>query len=196
MLYTTLLMGGLALPTALPQSTPAQRLDTRPVMAREIVSGPVGPDGRQLPSYMASQVLVRFSAGVEAAALGDVLGGATANRYGVERVVASQLNLHLVQILDGTNVGDAMEELNAQPGVLYAVPDHVVTNRDTFPNDGQFNQQYGKHNTGQTGGTNDADIDAPKAWDYSTGTSEFAVAIVDGGVDHDKEDPEAALQLR
>ena len=164
-------------------------IDTTPIMEREITVGPTGPDGEQLPSYLTRQVLVRFSAGLDPKAMGSILAQRNAgDRYAIERALVPGLNLHLVQILDGTTVNEAILELSSRAGVLYAAPDHIVTNRDTFPNDTQFNQQYGKHNTGQTGGTPDADIDAPKAWDFSTGTSEFAVAIVDSGVDHGHQD--------
>lgn len=55
-----------------------------------------------------------------------------------------------------------------------------------FPDDPMFNQQWGLHNTGQSGGTPDADIDAPEAWDIATGGvtvlgDTIVVAIVDGG---------------
>lgn len=55
-----------------------------------------------------------------------------------------------------------------------------------FPDDPMFNQQWGLHNTGQSGGTPDADIDAPEAWDFNTGGvtalgDTIVVAIVDGG---------------
>ena len=33
------------------------------------------------------------------------------------------------------------------------------------PNDPRFGELYGLNNTGQTGGTADADIDAPEGWD-------------------------------
>jgi len=63
---------------------------------------------------------------------------------------------------------------------------HYITLRQTFPNDPQFVNQWNMHNTGQTGGTPDADIDAPEAWDISTGgvTSlgdTVVVAVVDNG---------------
>jgi hypothetical protein len=73
---------------------------------------------------------------------------------------------------------------------------HRVTLRDSFnefaeqfanfPNDPMFNQQWGLHNTGQSGGTPDADIDAPEAWDITTGGvtalgDTIVVAIIDGG---------------
>ncbi len=52
-----------------------------------------------------------------------------------------------------------------------------------IPNDPFFTQQWWLENTGQTGGTADADIDAPEAWDIETGSSEIIIAIVDSGID-------------
>ncbi len=46
----------------------------------------------------------------------------------------------------------------------------------------RFTQQWGLENTGQTGGTRDADVDASEAWTESTGAG-VIVAIVDSGVD-------------
>ena len=51
------------------------------------------------------------------------------------------------------------------------------------PNDPSFSQLWGLHNTGQTGGTNDKDIDAPEAWELATGDSNIVVAVTDTGVD-------------
>ncbi len=56
------------------------------------------------------------------------------------------------------------------------------------PNDSQMWRLYGMHNTGQTGGTADADIDAPEAWEISTGSSNIVVGIIDTGVDYTHSD--------
>ena len=72
-------------------------------------------------------------------------------------------------------------------------PDHQTSFRQTLPNDPQFGQQWALNNTGQTGGTPDADIDAPEAWDLYTGGltalgDEVVIAIVDGGCDLSHQD--------
>ena len=63
---------------------------------------------------------------------------------------------------------------------------HYVQLR-SVPNDAQYNQQWQYDNNGSNGGTPDADIDAPEAWDITTGgmTADgdtIVVAIVDDGV--------------
>ena len=57
-----------------------------------------------------------------------------------------------------------------------------------FANDPSFGILWGLHNTGQSGGTVDADIDAPEAWSLTTGSSSVIVAVVDTGVDYSHPD--------
>ena len=40
----------------------------------------------------------------------------------------------------------------------------------------------------KTGGTIDADINAPQAWDYTMGDADITVAVIDSGVDKDHPD--------
>lgn len=84
-------------------------------------------------------------------------------------------------------------ELNANPFVEYAEPDYYRYRKTTLPNDARFFEQWGLHNTGLANGTPDADIDAPEAWDLSTGSSDIVVAVLDSGVDYNHEDLNANM---
>ena len=69
----------------------------------------------------------------------------------------------------------------------YSLPDFIIkAELLTNPNDTYFQYQYYFHNTGQTGGVDDADIDALEAWEITTGSSQCTVAIIDqGGTFHE-----------
>jgi thermitase len=77
--------------------------------------------------------------------------------------------------------------LDRSPLVAYAEPNYVLRATAT-PNDPRFPEEYGLNNTGQTGGSADADIDAPEGWD-AAGLGSFPssggarVGIVDTGID-------------
>ena len=67
-------------------------------------------------------------------------------------------------------------------------PTNTEDSKLVFPNDPRFSEQWALNNTGQSGGTVDADIDAVEAWDLSFGGptalgDEVVVAIIDGGCD-------------
>ena len=97
-------------------------------------------------------------------------------------------NLQLVRLAPGSEVAEAVEQYMSLPDVLYAEPDWIVHAIDTIPDDPDFGDLWGLHNTGQSGGTADADIDAPAAWDLGTGSSDVIVVVIDTGVDYNHED--------
>jgi subtilisin family serine protease len=76
--------------------------------------------------------------------------------------------------------------------ILVVEPDHVMSVQAT-PNDTSFSTLWGLHNTGQSGGTADADIDAPEAWELSTGSQDVVVAVIDSGIDQTHPDLVANL---
>jgi subtilisin family serine protease len=92
--------------------------------------------------------------------------------------------LSVVELPPGVTVEEALQTFNKANGILYAEPDYEVQICSTFPDDTRFDDLWGMHNTGQTGGTTDADIDAPEAWDIGTGSDEIIVAVIDTGVDY------------
>ncbi|HWR82837.1 MAG TPA: S8 family serine peptidase, partial [Candidatus Deferrimicrobium sp.] len=89
------------------------------------------------------------------------------------------------------NVEGALEKYRQSPAVEYAEPNylhHVAA----IPTDTLFTSLWGLHNTGQsvngTVGRADVDIDAPEAWDLTTGSSHVIIAIIDSGIAYDHPD--------
>ena len=109
------------------------------------------------------------------------------NNYVVEKVLVRRLNIISIKLKNNQiSPIDAIKEFRNNPFVDKAIPDTKVSRRD-MPDDMQFDQQWALHNIGQSGGTEDADIDAPEAWDIATGGitplgDTIVVAIVDGGM--------------
>ena len=81
-----------------------------------------------------------------------------------------------------------LSRLRNDPSVLYAEPDYPAHIAAKVPNDPRFGEQWALNNTGQTSGTIDADIDAPEAWDVTTGGSSVVIAVLDTGVDYNHDD--------
>ncbi|HLL89308.1 MAG TPA: S8 family serine peptidase, partial [Tepidisphaeraceae bacterium] len=70
-------------------------------------------------------------------------------------------------------------------------PDLAVWSAATTSNDPSLSSQWALNNTGQTGGTPDADINAPEAWDRTTGNGSVVVGVIDSGVDYNHPDLKA-----
>jgi subtilisin family serine protease len=87
----------------------------------------------------------------------------------------------------GASVADVLGWAAATPGVAYVEPDFVIA-PERFSGDPSFSSLWGLHNTGQSGGLIDADIDAPEAWDVTTGSRSVVIAVIDTGVDYTHRD--------
>ena len=96
------------------------------------------------------------------------------------------IGYHLIRV-DESRLETTMESLSLSDKFEDAEPNYIVKALKT-PNDSRFNELWAMENAGQTGGKPDADIDAPQAWDISTGSKEVIVAVIDTGVDYTHED--------
>ena len=88
-----------------------------------------------------------------------------------------------------------LAELNQSPFIEFAEPDYRRHAVAKFPNDPLFDSLWGLHNTGQSGGKADADMDALEAWDLSTGGKGVIVGVIDSGVDYNHEDLKANMWI-
>ncbi|MCI0450112.1 MAG: S8 family peptidase [Chlorobi bacterium] len=105
----------------------------------------------------------------------------------VKEPVVEYMNIWLFSYnYSARNADLVLSEVRKHRSVAIAQFNHYVTERSIFPNDTRFGEQWSLHNTGQTGGTPDADIDAPEAWELTTSGltamgDTIVVAVVDGG---------------
>jgi len=137
------------------------------------------PDGNG-SYYKPGEILVKFDTATVASAESLLDGLEQASVLHAYRTVSGAL----VQLPDNMTVPEGLDYFAGLPGVEYAEPNYIVGLDQTFPDDPDFAQLWGLHNTGQSGGTADADIDAPEAWDLTTGSSTVIVGVIDTGVDY------------
>ncbi|MCU0370939.1 MAG: S8 family peptidase [Bacteroidales bacterium] len=108
---------------------------------------------------------------------------------GMVQRLSDRLNIFLLEF-NPSLVDDErlLEDIKAHPFVELAQFNHFVELRALMPDDDFFGLQWSMHNDGLTGGTLDADIDGPEAWELgtsgvtATGDS-IIIAIVDDGFD-------------
>ena len=106
--------------------------------------------------------------------------------FSLEKKISKPLNLWLItyDIKKYNNIKEVIEILNNFSFIIYAQKDHKTVNR-LIPNDPEFENIWHLHNIGQNGGSEDADIDAPEAWNISTGDNDqkIVIGVVDSGFD-------------
>ncbi len=105
------------------------------------------------------------------------------NRKGKTVNVTDRTLIYILTVQNKEDVPTTIETIESLPGVLFAEPHQISAEQLESPNDPLYTSgnQWNLHNTGQSGGTSDADIDAPEAWDITTG-SNVIVSVIDGGI--------------
>lgn len=131
-------------------------------------------------------VLLNADADVETLASELAYLNGVETRLQVARVLSQRMNIYLLEFDEqSVNQNELLRVVKMNNLVKIAQFNHVFEERNT-PDDTEFADLWAMNNTGQSGGTNDADIDATEAWDITTGGLTAAgdtivVAVVDGG---------------
>ena len=142
----------------------------------------------ELSEYVPGELLIKFKSEAKTANIASLKAG-----FGLENIkIFKKIAVHHLKISNNVTVEKAVERLVQSPLVEYAVPNYIRY-LDVLPNDPRVDELWGLHNTGQTGGTPDADIDAPEAWNIVIGSRDVIVAVIDSGMDLDHEDLAANL---
>jgi len=108
------------------------------------------------------------------------------------QLLSKSWNIWLLTVPQGEEE-KVLKILQKFPQVKLAQFNHKILKRATIPNDTLFPNQWNLDNTGQAGGTPDADIDAPEAWEITTSGVTTAgdtivIAVIDEGFDLQHED--------
>jgi subtilisin family serine protease len=150
--------------------------------AQTLTTAPAGPDA------VPGEIVVGYRSGVDGSE--RAAARSAADVHAKRNLLAR--GVQLVRVDKGQDVHAAIASLERRRDVRYAEPNWNYHATATTPDDPLYNDLWGLNNTGQTtgagAGTADADIDAPDAWDVSTGSLSTVVAVVDSGVAPDHPD--------
>lgn len=172
---------------------------TQVSIAAVVPDGP--PPGRIVrgQTYSPDKLLVKFRNGASAAQIQSVVnaqGALSVQGFRhTARVTAGTIDQwRVMQLGRGADLVRIRAALMRNPLVTRVEYNYQVRIALT-PDDPGFSQLWGLHNIGQTGGATDADVDAPEAWDLTTGDSSVVVAVIDTGVAYDHPDLAANIWI-
>lgn len=126
--------------------------------------------------HVEGELLVKFEGGTTTAV---TLAPTVNAQIGAETLEEfSIIGWQRVRLPEGMSVSEALERYQRMPGVVAAQPNYLY-HLNATPNDPGFNQSqmYGMFK-----------IQAPTAWDISTGSAAVVVAVIDTGVLYTHED--------
>lgn len=170
------------------------RTDFKYPLVREEVWLRADAQGRKLPVKrefsVADHVMVQFPA----KATPEQIAAWTKKNHLHVRLSLKTAPVYLMAAADGglntaeTIMGAFRKDFPEAPAQMGTAERDYLVFPSLIPNDTSFSQLWGMHNTGQTGGTVDADIDAPEAWEITTGSRNVVVGVIDTGVDRSHPD--------
>ena len=161
----------------------AERLERRLVLSADLAglsTGPVGQitwDGLAVEAYQ-DRWVVGFDAGTVGPTPVPAAKPAVEPGWSLIDLGGGFFSLATPE----TSSHDVSQWAAGTPGVTWIEPDFALT-PSRLPNDPDYSLLWGLSNDGQTGGVADIDINAPQAWDITTGSRSVVIAVVDSGAD-------------
>ncbi|NUO81494.1 S8 family serine peptidase, partial [candidate division KSB1 bacterium] len=138
------------------------------------------------PRVVTGELVIKYKAGTVLANTVQSLGD-----MGVVQISsAPKLSFIKGRVAPGRDLEQVMAQCRAHSDIEYVEPNYRLYALETppvFPNDPEFSQLYGMHQS------NDNDIDAPEAWELTTGNASIIVGVIDTGIDYDHEDLKANI---
>ncbi len=162
-----------------------------------------------LPKHVSGEVIVKlkpeFAFAAESAGadgFSQDYGAQVTHKFDIPENMFKSFNgeMLLVKLPEGMSTAQGMAAMAQDPRVEYAASNDLVQAGPVEAGDASgveakpdnLNKElWGLHNEGQTGGTDDADIDAPEAWDVQVGKNQAQngplIAIIDTGINYNHE---------
>jgi serine protease len=112
----------------------------------------------------------------------------TKTNFKIDRTLSESMHIYLFDFDESLiDRNKMLRQIKNNPLIKTAQFNHYFSQRATVPNDTLFTKQWDMNNTGQSGNV-DTDIDAPEAWDITTGglTAQgdtIVVAVIEDGFD-------------
>ncbi len=148
--------------------------------------------GKKALSFKKGEVIIKLKKGSTKAAVTSAIPFARDNIVKSFKILSSiKKQPYLLIKSKKLSIEELIEKMKLDPNIKSVEPNYIY-HPDTVPNDPMFDLLWGEDNTGQAVngiyGTIDADMDAPEAWNTSTGSGSVVVAVIDTGVDYLHED--------
>jgi len=174
-----------------PGSAPPQTPPPLP-SDRAVSSEPVPPPGqtpprriahpetnRAPPAFRPDELVVKFNETLTREQIQSIIlqAGLTIKQQ------IPAIRYYTLAIPPGLSLETLQKQFNKITSVTAAEPNYLIPIQ-FIPSDIHFSNQWALHNTGQTGGTVDADIDAPDAWALGTPGNTITIAVIDTGIDY------------
>jgi uncharacterized repeat protein (TIGR01451 family) len=143
--------------------------------------------------FIPGQLIIRFKPGVTPEEISDFYAEhGLAEKENLDLDPADnneEMRLASIQLSISAQLVTTLED---DPRVEYVEPNYLL-HLDKVPNDPDYSKLWNLNNSGQTGGTTDADVDAPETWDVTTGSNQVIIGVIDTGIDWKHEDLVANL---
>ena len=129
------------------------------------------------PFYLTGEILLEPKEGIAIEKILNLIGKkASIIRH-------SKYNYYVLESKDWKNILNHSNEIYESGLVKYCHPNFIAPIKRSA-DDPLYSDQYYLHNTGQFGGTSGIDINAPGAWNITTGLSPVKIAIIDDGIEN------------
>ncbi len=133
------------------------------------------------------ELIVQFKPNVNSTTFITTQDNHRTSKWQIVRCIADDWNIWLISIGDSIETENFINFCRTDIRVVSVQHNIKVTFRENKPNDVGFSNQWYLKNTGQTGGTAGADVQATLAWDIATGGKtpqgdDIVFALIDDGI--------------